>query len=290
MSATKTVLPVANNCNDQRLQHFNIEFDIYHMRIHFVRRLQQLTLNISNQTITINSILINYVQNYFFFPKYSKMSASKAKQLFNGISKQYLNAATADVFFLFGDVKSEEKVPAHKLLLIAYSGVFETMFYGSLPEGNAVMIMDASANGFRAFLRYFYFNEYVLDIGSIDEVMYLAQKYNVSEYFDNCWSFLKDKKTAEHILIGYELASKFDCAELKAFFEEQIVIENKLIFASDEIRSIDREVLKHILQIKYFKSCTKKIFDACIAWAEVTCISGNTNLTVLQNLRMNSDQ
>lgn len=210
------------------------------------------------------------------------MSASKQFKL----SKQYLNTMTADVFFVCGiDEENKEEVPAHKFLLVTSSDVFETMFHGSLPEGNAVLITDASANGFRAFLRYFYFDEYALDIDVVGEVMYLAKKYNISEYLDVCCAFLKGRKTAEHILLGFELAIRFDRAELKSYLEREIVNKNDLIFCSTEIRNIDRELLKNILEIKFFKSCTKKLFDACMAWAEEACQSQNIDSAVMQNRR-----
>lgn len=195
-------------------------------------------------------------------------------------SKEYLNESTADVFFICGEDESVERIPAHKFVLFANSDVFKTMFHGSLPENNEIVIKDASPLGFRTFLRYFYFDDYPLDMDVIGEGMYLAKKYNIKEYYDICSNFLKEGTSGKHILMGYELAISLTDPELENFFEIKIVIENDLVFGSNEFHKIDRDLLKHILSIKYFKSCTKKRFDACMRWAEEVCKDENIEPTM----------
>lgn len=129
----------------------------------------------------------------------SKVSTTKQFLL----GKQYLNKATADVYSICGDDEEEisEQIPAHKFILATFSDAFETMFYGSLPEGSEVKVPDASPTGFRTFLRYFYFDDYMLNMDIIGEVIYLANKYLVGEYLSACCEFLKRKTIPKNILI-----------------------------------------------------------------------------------------
>lgn len=198
------------------------------------------------------------------------------------LGKQYLNKFTADVFFICGDEENKERIPAHKFILATFSDAFETMFYGSLPESNEIKIPDASPIGFRTFLRYFYFDEYMLNIDVIGEAIYLAKKYLVNEYLDACCEFLKRKTTAKNILIGYELAIHFDLFELKKILEWKIFFENNLVFGSEYICQITRDLLKHILQISWLKCSMKEIFDACMAWANEACKRENLDASVME--------
>lgn len=212
----------------------------------------------------------------------SKASSTKRYQL----GKQYLNKVTADVFFICGEGdECRERIPAHKFILATFSEAFETMFYGSLPESREIQIPDASPLGFRTFLRYFYFDEYMLNIDVIGEVIYLAKKYLVNEYLNVCCEFLKRKTTAKNILIGYELAIHFDLFELKKVLEWKIFFENNSVFGSTYICNITRDLLKHILQISWLKCSAKEMFDACMAWTSEACRQKNLDANVMQHCR-----
>lgn len=203
-------------------------------------------------------------------------SNSEVKRL--NVSKQYLNEATADVFIICGDDENKENIPAHKFVLFSHSDVFDRMFHGSLPEGNVIKLPDVSPNGFRAFLQYFYFDKYIIDIDVIGEVMYLTKKYNIDEYFYACCEFLKRNQihhTPKHILIGYELAILYELFDLKDFFAEAIINQYEKVLGSDYMRSMSYDLLKYIVQVDYLHFDTKKVFDACMEWAEEACNRAN---------------
>lgn len=211
-----------------------------------------------------------------------------AKRL--NLRKQYLNSATADVFFVCGPDDQKERVPAHKFVLYTNSDVFNRMFYGSLPEKDEITIADASPNGFKTFLRYFYFYfDYKLNIDVVGEAMYLAKKYNVNDYFEACCVFLKKNpgtQTAKHMLIGFELAIAHELKDLTDFFKINIIKENEKVFGSEYIRCISLDLLKCILQfIPLLNHSAKRVFDACMGWAEESCINLKIDAGVLQNRR-----
>lgn len=69
--------------------------------------------------------------------------------------KLYLNANGADIHFAFKS--SDERIPAHKIILSAISPVFQTAFFGSMPVDDKIKIEDDGINGnaFKQFLQFF---------------------------------------------------------------------------------------------------------------------------------------
>ncbi|XP_037033877.1 BTB/POZ domain-containing protein 6-A-like [Bradysia coprophila] len=206
-----------------------------------------------------------------------------ANRLFN-VQNHYLNAETADVFFICGT--EDEPIPAHKILLAASTEAFNKMFYGTLREGNEVQIVDATPNGFRQFLRYFYFNDLQLSLDCIDELMYLARKYLLNAYVADCCAFLSEQMEAEGILIGYEQSIRFQLAELKKKMEDSIAEESENVFYSEYFAAINRDLLNQVIQIPAVRiEQSKLVFNGCMLWAEAACKRSNVDASVMQNLR-----
>lgn len=103
----------------------------------------------------------------------------------------FLDEQMADVNFIFKDALSTQKIPALKLILAAGSPVFKTMFFGSLPVKGDIRIIDVTSDGFKAFLQYFYLDELNLTMENVNEVMYLAKKYDINECLIACHQYLK---------------------------------------------------------------------------------------------------
>ncbi|XP_037024563.1 BTB/POZ domain-containing protein 6-B-like [Bradysia coprophila] len=171
-----------------------------------------------------------------------------ANRLYN-VQNHYLNAETADVFFICGTEEINELIPAHKILLAASTDAFDKMFYGTLREGNEFHIVDATPNGFRQFLRYFYFNDLQLSLDCIDELIYLSRKYLLNAYLADCCTFLSEQMEAEGILIGYEQSIRFQLAELKKKMEYSIGERSEIVFYSEYFAAINRDLLNQVIQI-----------------------------------------
>lgn len=126
------------------------------------------------------------------------------------LSKQYLKEETADVIFICGQGENAERVPAHKFILFARSEYFDKMFNGLLAEkGKEITLPEVSPNAFRMLLRYFYFDECSFDIDTVNEVLKVADMYQIDGCLDACCKFLQKAESGENILIGYELAMKY---------------------------------------------------------------------------------
>lgn len=124
----------------------------------------------------------------------------------------YLNAHAADLFFICGSDGKYERIPAHKFIL-SPCDTFNTTCC-------EIRIDDVSADGFREFLRYFYFEECEPNIKLMEEVMHLAQKYHFDQYFDDCCEYLWQKLKFEDPVIIHRLATRFKLSELLLEIED----------------------------------------------------------------------
>lgn len=93
------------------------------------------------------------------------------------------------------------------------------MFYGPLKEGDTVKII-----AFKEFLQFIHLHEVTFTIENTEEIVRLADKYNVLDYFETLAIFLKDNLTSENRIWGYQLAITLDNAQLKAFCVKRIEI------------------------------------------------------------------
>ncbi|XP_031633752.1 BTB/POZ domain-containing protein 6-B-like [Contarinia nasturtii] len=210
--------------------------------------------------------------------KLKNNAASKAT------AKLYLNEKFADVHFVFNVNGKSEKVPANKTRLAVLSPVFETMFYGGIKEGAEVKIVDASAEGFREFLQFFYLDEVTLTMGNIETIARLADKYDVLEYVNACTAFLKSQLNVDNMCWGYQVAIFLKNQELIKFCEEKISLSPKEIFASMAFKQCEQETLEHILKLNL--TCNEAdIFDSCVKWAKYACIHNVLDENLASNLK-----
>ncbi|XP_055325959.1 BTB/POZ domain-containing protein 3-like [Sitodiplosis mosellana] len=200
------------------------------------------------------------------------------------IAKMYLNERLADVHFVFKVNDEIEKVPANKNVLAALSPVFDTMFFGSLPENGDVPIPDADAGAFKEFLQLFYLGEMTLTMKNIETVVRLADKYDVLEHVNAFAVFLKGQLTLDNMCWGYQLAVNLQNEELVEFCEDKIARSPKKIFATDAFQRCDKSILKRIIELDLI--CKEiDIFDACLTWAKYACEQDDLDATKAENLR-----
>lgn len=103
----------------------------------------------------------------------------------------YMNEETSDFHFIFEVTKGKYlRIPAHKLLLIAASDVFRTMFNGTWKEKNEVQIVDALPSAFKEFLQFFYTGRVRLTTENVAQVT----KVHYSRLFE-CLRDICDKFT-----------------------------------------------------------------------------------------------
>ena len=82
------------------------------------------------------------------------MTLENRRSLPESLNHLRLNSIRTDVKFVFPLEPSSPPLEAHRFLLAARSTVFETMFYGSMPEGEEVRIDDTEREIYDNMLRY----------------------------------------------------------------------------------------------------------------------------------------
>lgn len=185
----------------------------------------------------------------------------------NALNGQYLNDATADVYFVIESDDGEiERIPAHKFLLFMRSEVFRVMFSGTWEENNDVKIIDASVAAFKEFLQFFYFENVQMTMDYVGDVMRLGQKYLVAGCMNVCEQFLIENLTNENMCSIYGLSILFDQMDLKRFCEVIISVKPTAIFRTNGFLECDHTILGHILKLVSLNCSELKIFEACMEW------------------------
>lgn len=203
-----------------------------------------------------------------------------------GCEKLYLDARTADVFFVFeSDEEDSVRVPAHKNILSVNSEAFDAMFYGPIKQDGDIPIGDTTPEAFKEFLQFFYRGTVKLTAENAAEVWNLGKQYLVDDCCMTSSDFSKQTLTLDNMWWGYELAILFEQENLKKYCEEKISENPKDIFNSNSFLTCRQSFLRRILQLDSFKCDESILFDGCLAWAKAACIQKGLDETNTQNLR-----
>lgn len=211
------------------------------------------------------------------------------KVVSRSVSKLYLNNELSDVCFVFETKDDIVKVCAHKLILAAASPVFHKMFYGLMNEGRYVKITDATASGFKTFLQFFYLEKVILTMENMDEILSLANKYDMFDCANTCMKFIKNQLRPENVCWAYQLSIVLDNNDLKRFCEKVISIAPLDVFQTESFLQCDRIVLKHILRMDLMICKETELFDACLSWAMDHCKRKHLDETLVKNLKFQLD-
>ena len=111
---------------------------------------------------------------------------------------------------------------AHKFALASVSPVFKTHFYGSIPEGDVVVIKDSNIEAFKHMLDYVYQNsdregvDQIDDVFDLLDIFYLADKYEVlglkEKILKRFRTLSVDASNYEDILLALEKFAHFEDA------------------------------------------------------------------------------
>ncbi|KAF2879641.1 hypothetical protein ILUMI_26531 [Ignelater luminosus] len=137
----------------------------------------------------------------------------------------------SDCRFVVGP--EENTFAAHMLLLATTSPVFETMFYGKMPEKGEVVITDISPGIFKMLLTYIYTDE--INVKTFDqafELYYAAKKYMMLHLQKECMKYIESGLSPKNVCKAYELAK---------LYEESDLIEKCLNMIKDDTNTILKE-------------------------------------------------
>lgn len=203
----------------------------------------------------------------------------------HSIAKLYLNTELADVNFIFKLDDEIEKVPANKNILATSSPVFYTMFFGSIKEKDDVKIADSYPAAFKEFLQFYYLEDFTLKMENIEEVVRLADKYDMVNYLNDYTTSCVRNLGIGDICWGYQLAIFAKHDELKVFCEKNICAFTNDVFKSSTFLHCDRTVLHHILQLDSLMCMETEVFTACLSWAKFNCQQNGIDENKPENLK-----
>ncbi|KAI3422611.1 hypothetical protein GPALN_013111 [Globodera pallida] len=171
----------------------------------------------------------------------------------------------ADVHFLVGGGDEKELLPAHKLILMAASDVFEAMFpfdarnADPSEETKPVEVPDVEVGAFKAMLSFIYADDVRgLNGDNAIAVLYAAKKYNLPELVDSCLNFPIP-----------ELSNVFFAFAQTRFLGEEIA---DALILSEEFLQIDQKLLCELLDRDQLFVCGEiAIWNAALRWADEKC-------------------
>lgn len=196
------------------------------------------------------------------------------------MSSFYLNEKFSDFRFIFIVGGKRSTIPAHKIVLVAASAVFDALFGGEWKGQHEVEVTDASFEAFLQFLQFIYLHEVQCSIKNISELVYLLDKYKISGHAEN----LVRQLSLDKICIGLDVALKLRLNEIKEHCLRKISENTSEVFASESFLHCSKDVLKAILEIGNINCAAVKVFDACMAWAKRVCEEKAKDASI-ENLR-----
>lgn len=159
------------------------------------------------------------------------------------------------------------------------------MFYGSLKEGEIVKITDSNASAFKQFLQLIYLPEITFTMDHINEVLRLADKYDMLTSLRTCIPFLESQLTKENVVTVHQLAILLENSKLKEICEKWIRAFTNEVLKSEAFLECDQKVVEYILQSDVLECCETDILEACIKWAASSCQKNGLDEKNPKNLR-----
>lgn len=209
-------------------------------------------------------------------------SASESKS--SGFIRQlFLNERTADVYFVFFFENPPVRIAAHKSILAVSTIVFDTMFYGKIPEKGDVEIKDVSSKAFTSFLNYLYNARCEYSPENIAEIAYLADKYMFQKLKSGCEEYLMnliDREQNSDFMV-YELSLLFNYEALQAKCRSFIQNYITTFVTTDEFLQCNRIVVTELMKWNRHIS----VLEGCMRWAQNKCEETGVDAKNALNLR-----
>ncbi|KAH7693416.1 BTB/POZ domain-containing protein 6-A [Aphelenchoides avenae] len=170
---------------------------------------------------------------------------------------------------VLGSEKESKLFHAHKLVLAAASDAFKTMFFGSVPQENPVVVKDSTPAAFEAFLRFLYTGTTTIDEADVFTLLYLGKKYLVCSLVNVVMKHLEG-------CVAYEtvgeivLAAQNFLDDASPEFWESVERHGDALLNSDEFLQLRKDTVLALVQRELYAE-EKLIYDKVVAWAKAEC-------------------
>lgn len=151
----------------------------------------------------------------------------------------------SDCEFIVGSTASSP-IAAHKIILALTSPVFETMFYGTLPESvlnstngsTQVHVPDVQPHIFRMLLDYIYTDDLKFSSEDVCDLYAAANKYMLEDVKQQCMSFMWKNLQPDNVCLIYEFA---------CFFEERALEAHCLLYiCQNTLAVLNNKAIEHV--------------------------------------------
>ncbi|KAL3090509.1 hypothetical protein niasHT_027000 [Heterodera trifolii] len=186
----------------------------------------------------------------------------------------------SDVHFLVGEGDEKEHFAAHKLILIAASDVFESMFRFEAQntkkgndESNPIVISDIASDVFKAVLSFIYTDDLsALNGKNTTEMLYAAKKYNVTGLVKAIsYSNVAKVRNIFHAFAMARLVEEEVFAYRCLYYIDQNA--DTLFKSADDFLQIDQKILCEILERDQLAiEGELSIWNAALRWADAQCL------------------
>ncbi|XP_040076571.1 BTB/POZ domain-containing protein 6-B-like [Ixodes scapularis] len=162
---------------------------------------------------------------------------------------------------------------AHKMVLAMRNEVFETMFYGNLPEKDQVLVTDLHPDGFSAFLKYFYSQKATfVDVNQALHTRTAAEKYMELELVEACHRFIRKSMLPTDVCDVLEYGAKNgNLANFDDPINKLLKMRGVQVLESKGFIAASMEIVLSIL--KSPRLCVKEydVIKSAYAWAIARC-------------------
>ncbi|KAH7710079.1 BTB/POZ domain-containing protein 6-A, partial [Aphelenchoides avenae] len=186
------------------------------------------------------------------------------------------------------NVRNPQLFHAHKLLLAAASDVFKTMFFGSVPQENPVIVKDSNPAAFEAFLRFVYTGTMTITEADVFSLLYLGKKYMVDSLTKVIMNHLEGCITAENVgQIVLDGQDFLDDAPPK--FWKRVESHGEAILKSEEFLQLRNDAVQALVQHE-LEVEEKFLYDKAVDWAKAECsrnqlpVDGDTLRNALEGI------
>lgn len=182
------------------------------------------------------------------------------------------NKIECDVTFHVGD--RGVKISAHRYILISRSGMFYTMFRGSLPVDSTkpIHVPDVQPDIFKQLLGYMYTDTIHITLDNVLALLHAAKIYMVPAVVGKCRQKLKGKMLTTNLCMIMEAAHVFIEKELWEMCRTGILRNPKQVFPRESLAELCSDCLESLLEDDKLRMEEEELFECVLKYSQQKCL------------------
>jgi len=177
-----------------------------------------------------------------------------------------------DVIFICGQGPTQQRIPAHRIIMATLSDYFRTMFEINMLEAKQreVMIKDVDPEAFEKLVFYAYEGRLEIHQDNVTNILAAAHIFNINEIVEKCCHFIEKQIHPSNCLGIYKFAVQRDLRSLtkKSW---NYILENfsNVVQNNHEFLELTFEEVKQLIASDDINVQSEElVFEALIAWLD----------------------